>query len=83
DSRTVLSGASRRMMSYACVAHEPVIVVQSNGDVTVLAPTAPLIGVFDDQHHLFKQDFIELSSEAHVPGQSRRTSVPRRLLIGD
>ena len=25
-----------------------------------LAPTAPLIGVFDDQHHLFKQTYVEL-----------------------
>lgn len=25
----------------------------------VLAPTAPLIGIFDDQQHLFKQGFVE------------------------
>jgi serine phosphatase RsbU (regulator of sigma subunit) len=25
-----------------------------------LEPTAPLIGVFDDQHHLFKQSFVDL-----------------------
>lgn len=55
---------SRRMMTYACAAHEPVIVVQPDGEATVLAPTAPLIGVFDDQHHLFKQDFIELGNGA-------------------
>lgn len=55
---------SRRMMTYACAAHEPVIVMQPNGKATVLAPTAPLIGVFDDQHHLFKQAFIELSNDA-------------------
>jgi phosphoserine phosphatase RsbU/P len=55
---------SRRMMTYACAAHEPVVVLQPNGRVTVLRPTAPLIGVFDDQHHLFKQDFIDLADGA-------------------
>ncbi len=54
---------SRRMMTYTCAGHEPVIVMQPHGGVTVLAPTAPLIGVFDDQHHLFKQSFIELSDD--------------------
>ncbi|MDQ2872065.1 MAG: serine/threonine-protein phosphatase, partial [Candidatus Eremiobacteraeota bacterium] len=28
----------------------------------VLPPTAPLIGVFDDQHHLFKQRHIEIEA---------------------
>jgi serine phosphatase RsbU (regulator of sigma subunit) len=55
---------SRRMMTYACAAHEPVLVMQPDLSVTVLQPTAPLIGVFDDQHHLFKQNFIELGEGA-------------------
>ena len=55
---------SRRMMTYACAGHEPVIVIQPDGEAMVLAPTAPLIGVFDDQHHLFKQDFIDLGNGA-------------------
>ena len=52
----------RKVMSYASAGHEPVIVVHPNGTVEVLAPTAPLIGVFDDQHHLFTQDVVTLSS---------------------
>ncbi|GAC1414149.1 MAG: hypothetical protein NVSMB64_24360 [Candidatus Velthaea sp.] len=48
----------RKIMTYASAGHEPVIVIHSNRTVEVLAPTAPLIGVFDDQHHLFKQDVV-------------------------
>jgi sigma-B regulation protein RsbU (phosphoserine phosphatase) len=36
--------------------------VHANGRVEVLAPTAPLIGVFDDQHHLFAQEAIPISA---------------------
>jgi sigma-B regulation protein RsbU (phosphoserine phosphatase) len=51
----------RKVMAYASAGHEPVIVVHPNGTVEVLPPTAPLIGVFDDQHHLFTQDVVTLS----------------------
>lgn len=51
---------TRRLMTYSCAAHEPVIVIRPDGTVCALDPTAPLIGVFEDQHHLFKQSFIEL-----------------------
>jgi serine phosphatase RsbU (regulator of sigma subunit) len=51
---------SRRLLTYACAAHEPALIVYPNGEAVVLEPTAPLIGVFDDQHHLFKQNFVEL-----------------------
>ena len=51
----------RKVMSYASAGHEPVIVIQPDRTVEVLAPTAPLIGVFDDQHHLFTQDVVTLS----------------------
>jgi serine phosphatase RsbU (regulator of sigma subunit) len=54
----------RKVMTYASAGHEPVIVVQPDGNVEVLAPTAPLIGVFDDQHHLFTQDVVTLSPGA-------------------
>ncbi len=54
----------RKVMTYASAGHEPVIVVQPDGTVEVLAPTAPLIGVFDDQHHLFTQDVVTLSPGA-------------------
>ncbi len=51
---------SRRLMSYASAGHEPAIVIYPDGTSKVLEPTAPLIGVFDDQHHLFKQRHLEL-----------------------
>ncbi len=50
----------RRAMSYASAGHEPVILWRPGRKVEVLAPTAPLIGVFDDQHHLFKQRHLEI-----------------------
>lgn len=59
---------SRRLMTYTCAAHEPVLIMRKSGDVTVLKPTAPLIGVFDDQHHLFKQDFVDLRDAALFVG---------------
>ena len=52
----------RKVMSYASAGHEPVIVVHPDRTVEVLAPTAPLIGVFDDQHHLFTQDVVTLTT---------------------
>ncbi len=55
---------TRRLMTYTCAGHEPVMIVGADGKVSVLEPTAPLIGIFDDQHHLFKQNFVELASGA-------------------
>jgi sigma-B regulation protein RsbU (phosphoserine phosphatase) len=52
----------RKVMTYASAGHEPVIVVHPNRVVEVLAPTAPLIGVFDDQHHLFTQDVVTITA---------------------
>ena len=54
---------TRRLMHYTCAGHEPVFLLCPDGRVIPLAPTAPLIGIFDDQHHLFKQAFIDI-----VPG---------------
>jgi serine phosphatase RsbU (regulator of sigma subunit) len=51
---------TRRMMTYSNAGHEPIVLVFPDGLTKVLNPTAPLIGVFDDQHHLFTQDFIDL-----------------------
>jgi sigma-B regulation protein RsbU (phosphoserine phosphatase) len=51
---------SRRLLTYANAGHEPLLLVSPHGVITVLPPTAPLIGVFDDQHHLFKQDFATI-----------------------
>ena len=53
---------TRRLMTYANAGHEPVLLIAPDGTSTVLAPTAPLVGVFDDQHHLFKQAFVEISA---------------------
>jgi phosphoserine phosphatase RsbU/P len=52
--------ARRRVMTYSSAAHEPVVIVQPNKEARVLPPTAPLIGVFDDQSHLFNEDHVEL-----------------------
>lgn len=51
---------SRRIMNYASGGHEPAAIVVPGGRAQVLAPTAPLIGVFDDQHHLFKHAFVQM-----------------------
>ncbi|MDQ2680305.1 MAG: serine/threonine-protein phosphatase [Candidatus Eremiobacteraeota bacterium] len=53
---------SRRLMTYASGGHEPAIVIYPDGSSKVLEPTAPIIGVFDDLHHLFKQRHIELQA---------------------
>ncbi|HTX56556.1 MAG TPA: PP2C family protein-serine/threonine phosphatase [Candidatus Acidoferrales bacterium] len=50
----------RRMMTYASAGHEAVILLDPHTEPRVLPPTCPLIGVFDDQHHLFRQDHVEL-----------------------
>ena len=52
--------ATRRLLHYTNAAMESVLVLHADGTATQLAPTAPLVGVFEDQHHLFKQAFIEL-----------------------
>ncbi len=52
----------RRALTYASAGHEPIILCRPNGRLDVLAPTAPLIGVFDDQHHLFKQRTLDIEA---------------------
>jgi serine phosphatase RsbU (regulator of sigma subunit) len=52
--------ASRRSMYYASGGHEAAAIVIPGERAQALLPTAPLIGVFDDQHHLFKQRHVEL-----------------------
>jgi sigma-B regulation protein RsbU (phosphoserine phosphatase) len=51
---------TRRIMQYSSGGHEPVAIIVPGQRAQTLEPTAPLIGVFDDQHHLFKQSFVEL-----------------------
>ncbi len=50
----------RKILTYASGGHEPVVILEPDGTVEVLKPTAPLIGVFDDQHHLFNQEVITI-----------------------
>jgi sigma-B regulation protein RsbU (phosphoserine phosphatase) len=50
----------RRVMTYCSAGHEPVLLVHPHLEPQVLAPTAPIIGVFEDQHHLFRQESFEL-----------------------
>ena len=52
--------STRRMMHYASGGHEAAVILIPGERPQVIEPTAPLIGVFDDQHHLFKQGFVEL-----------------------
>ena len=52
--------SSRRIMYYASGGHEAAAIVIPGERAHALLPTAPLIGVFDDQHHLFKQRHVEL-----------------------
>ncbi|GAC1431323.1 MAG: hypothetical protein NVSMB5_25370 [Candidatus Velthaea sp.] len=54
----------RKVIAYASAGHEPVVIMHADRTVEVLAPTAPLIGVFDDQHHLFTQDVVAVSPGA-------------------
>jgi sigma-B regulation protein RsbU (phosphoserine phosphatase) len=51
---------SRRIMNYASGGHEAAAIVVPGERAHVIAPTAPLIGVFDDQHHLFKHAFLHM-----------------------
>ena len=51
---------SRRIMHYASGGHEPAAIMVPGERPQTLSPTAPLVGVFDDQHHLFKERFVEL-----------------------
>ncbi len=52
----------RRSLTFASGGHEPVVICTPSGAVRTLAPTAPLVGIFDDQHHLFRQRHVELES---------------------
>lgn len=61
---------SRRALTYASAGHEPVVTVGADGSTRVLPPTAPLVGVFDDQHHLFRQRLIELEPETMIVAAS-------------
>lgn len=52
--------ATRRFLFYSNAGHEPVFMIFPDGTHRMLDATGPLIGVFGDQHHLFKQATIEL-----------------------
>ena len=50
----------RRSMTYASAGHEPVVLVHPHMPPEIIAPSCPIIGVFDDQHHLFRQEVVDL-----------------------
>ena len=51
---------TRRMMCYSSGGHEAAAIVVPGERAHTIEPTAPIVGVFDDQHHLFKQSYLEL-----------------------
>jgi phosphoserine phosphatase RsbU/P len=57
---------TRRLLHYTNAALECALLVHPNGSTSWLSPTAPLVGVFDDQHHLFKQHFTVLEEGSLV-----------------
>ena len=52
--------SSRRMMHYASGGHEPALILVPGEQTRVLVPTAPLLGVFDDKHSLFKHIYVNV-----------------------
>jgi sigma-B regulation protein RsbU (phosphoserine phosphatase) len=70
---------TRRLMTYTNAGHEPVILIAPNGRSTTLAPTAPLVGVFDDQHHLFRQAYVEIAAGALFIGATDGVTEARDL----
>ncbi len=52
---------TRRLLNYTNAGHEPVLLIDADGTCRALSPTAPLVGVFDDQHHLFRQAFVDIA----------------------
>ncbi len=53
--------AERSMMTYASAGHEGVVLVPPGGEPVVLDVTAPAVGVFEDQQHLFKQRSVAIA----------------------
>lgn len=52
---------NRRAFTYCSAGHEPIFMCCNGAAPVALQPTAPLVGVFDDQHHLFKQCLVEIA----------------------
>ena len=52
--------SKRSVMTYASAGHEPVMFILPGSPVSVLAPTAPLIGIFGGQNDLFGQAVVSL-----------------------
>jgi sigma-B regulation protein RsbU (phosphoserine phosphatase) len=53
--------SEHRVMTYASAGHECVALVNADG-ATLLPPTGPLIGVFEDGHGLFHQRLVSLEA---------------------
>jgi phosphoserine phosphatase RsbU/P len=50
----------RKIMTYASAGHDPAIFMSSNNPPITLAPTAPIIGVFEESQKLFHQRSVYL-----------------------
>ncbi len=68
----------RTSMMYASAGHEPAMLVSPGGAVQVLEPTAPLVGVLDGQHSLFKQVVVELQHGTVFVGATDGVTEARR-----
>lgn len=53
-----------RIMTYASAGHEPVMLISLQKPPELLAPTAPIVGVFAESHNLFHQRFVSLQPGA-------------------
>lgn len=53
-----------RIMTYAWAGHEPVMLISLQKPPELLAPTAPIVGVFAESHNLFHQRFVSLQPGA-------------------
>lgn len=52
----------RRVLAYASAAHDTVFFAQPGRETEILPVTAPMIGVFDTQVHLFRERLLSLCS---------------------
>lgn len=53
--------ANREIMGYCSAGHDVVFLARPDEMPVLLPVTAPVIGVFEDQKHLFKQRYVELT----------------------
>lgn len=57
-----LVDTGRRFLHYTNAGHEPVFIVRPDGCAVVLDPTAPIVGVFEEESHVFKDSIVDLET---------------------